>query len=123
MITNTPEKIKGRGESSLLNGLFMVFLILLTGSACFGIGRLSALHKEKEPITIEYPPLVSGIGEGTLSQDFEPQGKYVASQSGTKYYAVHCGSVSRIKEENKIYFATEEEAELAGFSKAENCKF
>lgn len=40
---------------------------------------------------------------------------YVASVSGKKYYALNCSEVKRIKEENKIYFATEKDAIDAGY--------
>lgn len=49
-------------------------------------------------------------------------GQYVASKTGTKYYLPWCGSVKRIKEENKVWFATKAEAEAAGYGPAKNCK-
>ena len=48
-------------------------------------------------------------------------GKVVASKNGTKYYLPNCSSVKRIKEENKIWFASIEEAKQAGYSPAANC--
>ena len=50
------------------------------------------------------------------------QGAYVASKSGTKYHLPWCGSAKQIKEENKIWFATKEEAEKAGYTPSANCK-
>jgi len=47
---------------------------------------------------------------------------YVASKSGTKYHLPWCGSAGQIKEENKIWFASKEEAEKAGYTPASNCK-
>jgi hypothetical protein len=44
----------------------------------------------------------------------------VASKSGTKYYFTWCVS-SRIKEENKIYFTTEEEAQERGLTLSKLC--
>ena len=51
-------------------------------------------------------------------------GAYVASKTGTKYYLPWCGTASRIKEENKVWFETkaEAEAEAAGYQPAANCK-
>ncbi len=46
----------------------------------------------------------------------------VASKSGKRYYYLNCSGVSRIKEENKVYFASEQEAEAAGLTLAANCK-
>lgn len=50
------------------------------------------------------------------------QGKYVASKSGTKYHLPWCAGAKQIKEENKVWFASKEEAEKAGYTPAANCK-
>ena len=49
-------------------------------------------------------------------------GLVVASKNGTKYYFAWCSGVGRINEENKIYFNTEEEAIILGYSLAKNCE-
>lgn len=56
------------------------------------------------------------------AQSSDAQGAYVASKSGTKYHLPWCGGAKRIKEENKIWFATKEDAEKAGYTPAANCK-
>jgi hypothetical protein len=45
---------------------------------------------------------------------------FVASVSGAKYYFLTCAETKRIKEENKIFFKTEQEAIDAGYS-ASSC--
>jgi hypothetical protein len=47
---------------------------------------------------------------------------YVASKTGKKYYLPTCAGAKRIKEENKIWFATREQAAAAGYSPAAKCK-
>jgi len=42
--------------------------------------------------------------------------KFVASKTGKKYYAVDSAAGQKIKEENRVYFKDEKEAEAAGFS-------
>jgi methylphosphotriester-DNA--protein-cysteine methyltransferase len=49
-------------------------------------------------------------------------GAYVASRTGTKYYLPTCGTAKRIKDENKVWFATKADAEKAGYEPATNCK-
>jgi hypothetical protein len=49
-------------------------------------------------------------------------GQYVASKTGTKYYLPWCGTAKRIKDDNKVWFATKAEAEAAGYTPAKNCK-
>jgi len=47
---------------------------------------------------------------------------FVASKNGTKYHYPWCPGAQSIKEENKIWFSTKEEAEKAGYQPASNCK-
>ncbi len=47
--------------------------------------------------------------------------KYVGSKSGTKYHLMTCAGAKRIKDENKVFFATAADAEAAGYSPAANC--
>ncbi len=42
-------------------------------------------------------------------------GQFVASKTGKKYYAVDSAQGKKIKEENKVFFATKEEAEATGY--------
>ena len=46
---------------------------------------------------------------------------YVASKSGSKYYLPSCSGVGRIREENKVWFVTVEDAVSAGYTPASNC--
>ncbi len=48
-------------------------------------------------------------------------GKFVASKKGTKYHRTDCPGAQTMKDENKLYFQTEEEARAAGFVPAGNC--
>ena len=49
------------------------------------------------------------------------KGRYVASKSGTAYHFPWCQGALKIKEENKIWFQTKEEAESRGYKPAGNC--
>ena len=44
------------------------------------------------------------------------EGAFVASKTGKKYYAADSAQGQKIKEENRVYFKTEKEAEKAGYS-------
>lgn len=115
-----------------LDDAFLVAAIFLIALAAFGLGRLSVLYGEGEDLKVIYPEgqaasvQLSGSRE-EVAADLEAKSKnlearnYVASINGTKYYLPTCGSAGRIKEENKIWFATKEEAELAGYEPAANC--
>jgi small subunit ribosomal protein S1 len=41
---------------------------------------------------------------------------FVASKSGKKYYSIDSAAAKKIKEENRVYFNSEEEAKAAGYS-------
>ena len=135
----------------LPDGVLTVAVVLLASSASFGLGMLAERERggEREGVKIEQIgggeglsagvsaalapiPRVSSSG-GTTKSSYTKKalptgtataetGKYVASKNGTKYYLPSCGTVSRIKEENKIYFNTKEEAEAAGFGPSSTCK-
>lgn len=136
----TIQEIRQKCKAVLQNREFLTAaIIILIGTASFGLGRLSVYEERKVPITIEYPN-EDGREEGSAASPSsavksaaskqtaavgmaEPiSGGYVASKNGTKYYLPWCGGVSRIKEENKVWFATKEEAEKAGYTPAANCK-
>ena len=128
--------------------LFIAAIIFLVGLGSFGLGRLSVIWPKKEPITFTEwgNPLerekgalegqnqaikggsASPIGGAQASQNtasaLNPiiQGKYVASKKGTAYHYPWCPGAKQIKEENKIYFDTKEEAEKAGYKPAGNCE-
>lgn len=127
MIPERLEKVKewcSRNKSDL----FTTALIFLVGLGSFGLGRLSVIWPEKEPITI------TNQEAGTINRDNggatdnmqasivkSVKGKYIASKSGKSYHFPWCAGALQIKEANKIWFATKEEAEKRGYKPASNC--
>ncbi len=102
--------------------------IFLTALVSFMLGILAGKDMSEAKangIWIEQRPtttasLASGAGE-TL--DPVPQGgQYVASKNGEAYYLPWCGGADRIKAENRVWFASKEEAEARGYRPAKNCK-
>ncbi|MCK5016046.1 MAG: S1 RNA-binding domain-containing protein, partial [Candidatus Peribacteraceae bacterium] len=49
-------------------------------------------------------------------KDDKKESGFVASKSGKKYYALDSAQGQKIKDENRVLFATEKEAEKAGYS-------
>ncbi len=112
-----------------LEPYLLPILVLLVALAAFGLGRLSAtqgstalrvLYPEAKPaeplantaaVVKAAPVRVAGQGSGA----------YVASKNGAKYYLVSCSSASRIKAENRVYFASVQQAVAAGYEPAANC--
>lgn len=112
------------------NDLLLASLVFFVGAASFGLGRLSAVWPEKEPLRIENdetrmtnegksnpPDSAFGIGHSS----FAPAGQYVASRNGSSYHLPSCPGALQIKDENKVWFQTRGEAERAGYKPAGNC--
>lgn len=113
-------------------------VIILVGLSSFGLGRLSAINDQQEPISIERagdatadtksklaPITVNGQTDQTASVTQSGAaggkgGKIVASINGTKYYFPWCAS--NIADKNKIWFNSESEARAKGYQPAANCK-
>ena len=120
-IPKVREKIKSWLEMERTVHGMMVIIVVLVGLAGFGLGRL--YEEMPDPVTIQYSNKSSN--DNLLSAEQKTQtstGKIVASKNGTKYYFQDCHGVGNIKEENKIYFQSEEQAIAAGLAKASGCK-
>lgn len=118
-------KLKGflGREDVLLAGL-----IVAVSLASFALGRVSVEEKTEafqaemqsgSVVTAPSGEVASPTRNPAVSP--EAEGGYVASKNGTKYHLPWCGSAKQIKEENKIWFATKEEAEAKGYTPASNC--
>lgn len=100
---------------------------ILAVFASFGLGILVGREEGERPgITVSQLATSTSplpVRSATKAAPEMPAGgEVVASKSGTKYYFPWCGTVKRIKEENKVWFASREAAEAAGYEPAANCK-
>ena len=133
-IHDIAEKIKGRAGEQ--RHLFISMGILIAASAfSFYLGYTARAESHKEslvsiicpenaymdagnPSTASintYLPAAAGAAPGLNS------GAFTASKNGKKYYPAGCAGASRIKNENKVYFATSAQAVAAGYSLAAGC--
>ncbi|HWH16295.1 MAG TPA: hypothetical protein VNU25_01790 [Candidatus Paceibacterota bacterium] len=132
--------LRGRGKALAARipaDMLLILVLLLATTLAFGLGVLAGRDMGKAQGSNgfwieELPREEVGKGGGpaaalsaVVSSEPAPVGKasgtYVASKNGTKYYLPSCGGSKRIKEENKIWFDTKEEAESAGYGPAANC--
>jgi len=121
MIQNLWNKIKAwflprEGE------VVLAAVIILTALASFGLGRLSALGKNKFPVRIEAKNQSVAALSSQNPKTESAQNLFVASRNGQVYHFPWCAGAQRIKEENKIYFSSKEEAQKAGLRPAANCE-
>jgi hypothetical protein len=103
-------------------------LIVVVSLSSFLLGRASIgeitpkiMTENQKAQVFEPKSVLMSEATPTPAQADEKTG-YVASKNGTKYHLPWCGSAKSIKEENKVWFATKEEAEKAGYTPASNCK-
>lgn len=112
----------------------IVLAIVFLGVFSFGLGRLSGLSTNVIPVTlcesvlpIPSTAITAGAGNAAKSnigstEPYTGMATYVGSKSGSVYHFPWCSGAQRIKEENKIWFSSKEEAQLAGYRPATNCK-
>jgi len=132
---NIPEILSSR---KVQDGLLITAVVLL-GAISFGLGRLSAVDTKTSEVALcdalesqtatalsALPSTDTGTSLNLGAKKEQPamtgKGAYVASKSGSAYHFPWCSGAQRIKEENKIWFQTKEEAEQAGYRPASNCK-
>ncbi len=101
--------------------LYLSVVIVLIAIISFGLGRLSKIREEKTPITMENIANSQPVALTTTPIATEEK-IFVASKNGKKYYFAWCESAKIIKEQNRVWFSTKEEAEKAGYEPASNCK-
>ena len=121
---------------------YIAFLLVVVGVGSFGLGKMSLDTNSKNMSNIATPALLFNTPSSTKDQSSElvsvsavsgtrnpvpptalskSAHNFVASKAGTKYHALTCSGAKTIKESNKIYFATVDEAEAAGYTRAANC--
>jgi len=139
-------RLRGLKSGVERHGMLLIAIVLLSSSASFGLGMLAGRESgagepggdfwvedlRQADAASTTPEVADRTDEVVVPLERQTAsvgavvpasgGAYVASKSGTKYYLPWCGTVSRIKEENKVWFGTKQEAEQAGYEPAKNCK-
>ena len=131
MVSDFIEQVKYFIEENRAD-LFLAVVVFLVGIIGFGLGRLSYLIPEKAPLrivenAIEKDTATEIRQSGTCQQGtacnaptHTLEQRIVASKNGSTYYFPWCSN--SIKEENKIYFQSDDEATKAGYRLAKNCQ-
>ena len=116
--------------------LYTPMLLIIVSSIFFALGRLSAIEDRHSPIKItnsnqlygevepgqNSPEIGSTATELSVASDNPADGRVIGSKSGKKYYFPWCSTVSRIKPENQVAFASIALARAAGYLPGGNCK-
>ncbi len=122
------QKIKEFIESEKGKDILIVIIVILVGLSSFELGRLSK-GSDSSGIKIEYPnqignqPASAILSQNYLSANTKTSRKsFFASSKGNKYYSIGCSAGKTIRQENRVYFATGEEAQKAGYEPSSSCK-
>ena len=113
------KQICGKSTQAVIIISFMVI--------SFELGTLTPnkqKHHDIYKIPAYFEPIFNKDNQikGNLEQSSsQEKGQYVASKNGTKYYFVWCSGVSRIKDENKVFFQKKEDAEVLGYEPSSTC--
>ena len=121
------EKIKQFLESEKGKDIMIVIIVILVGLGSFELGRLSK-EDSSSGVKIEYPNQEENQTTGVPLSKNSPEintnstsKTFFASSKGSKYYSIGCSAGKTIKQENRIYFDTKEEAEGAGYELSSSC--
>lgn len=130
MISKILEFIKSK-QSEMVLALAVVLIAIIS----FQSGKISALHHFNQPLEIRGSgadislPIGNIKPKGTLPKaessthkSISGLGRVVASKNSKSYHFLWCSGAKRIKEENKITFASEQEAQSQGYTLASNCQ-
>ena len=114
----------GKHRNTLILGLILVSC----SGISFAIGFSARAHvADAAPVVIECPdsaymPAPAATASESASAASNAGEAYVASKNGKKYYPASCAGAANIKDENKVYFATDTAAQAAGYSLSATCK-
>ena len=107
---------------------FVVTLCIIV-LAAYGLGRLSVTGA---PIILGDSDRQSGIvlvsdaevvtdDRLTIPKEAITNETVIGSRNGARYYALDCGGVDRISEENRLYFIDAARAKAAGYTPSVQC--
>ena len=138
------EKIKSFIDDKILSekgkDILIILIVLLVGLGSFMLGRLSNKAQNgqfKVENSSNQANALNGLENAQNSQNelniaqkstsntdinnSNKSGNFFASSRGKKYYPIGCSAGNTIKESNKIYFATREETQNAGYELSSSC--
>jgi len=111
--------------------LWVFLALILVGILCFEAGLLQGRIKQTTPLVLSLPSPQEGTSLQTpiapeqkreTINHVEPIGTkntsscvFVGSKNSNKYHLSTCSVAKRIKQENRVCFATKEEAEKRGY--------
>ena len=127
-VTDMSDKIKTLPD--LPRDIFLFIFVGLISLSCFLVYHIALGDSGQSVPHIKITQGTAAVANASSTMDAQlvagdktgKQGIYVGSRSGHSYYLPTCGGVKRIKEANKVWFASVEEAVAKGYHPAAACK-
>jgi hypothetical protein len=122
------DRYTGQSMKNILSRFYYAILTVLglAGLAgAFVLGLEEGSLQERAPVTLSCSqdvldqlviPVQVLVVPPVKSTTVRPTGKFVGSKNGTKYYTPSCSGAKRIKPENYVWFKTEDDAKLQGYT-------
>ncbi len=131
IIANIKHFIKRTKHFLAREDVFMSLLVIVVAVSSFFLGVRSISPQEQKPVFTfsdideqTKKALSENENNGNLNLHEQASGKGTAifgSKNGRKYYFSWCSGASRVKLENRVYYASEQEAQQSGRSIAAGC--
>ena len=113
------EKIKSLAAFLTRKDIYAALIIVFVGLSSFFLGAMWQRDRNRPDISIQS---VNGASPSTSSGQGTSTSPYIGSYTSKIYRLATCPGVNVINPDNKVYFATKESAEAAGYVAAKNCK-
>ena len=144
-IPKTLEKIKSLAQNSRNKDILSILTIIIISLGSFFLGRNSTTNNTTSQVSIigaggvvnqnnsskytKTTPYTQNDSSNNMMGDSNTiadtniyvKGNYLASRRGKKYYPIDCPASQNIKESNRIYFKTANEAESKGYTLSTSC--
>jgi hypothetical protein len=133
------QKIKHFLQSKEGKDILIILIIIIVAFISFFLGRMSK-NSPKTDLILGYSKEADLAVKSLNNANLEPNKElanalqslsykgpdltgreYFASKRGKKYYPFGCSAGKSIKEENRIYFASEAEAKSKGYTISTSC--
>ena len=122
IIDKTTEKIKEIMAQLWFDEALWIIIIGCALFAAFSAGSLYERHQIKKQYSVQ---IIANPDAEELWADYQrtkiSNTTYFASKNGSVAYPVGCSKGDRVKEENRVFFATLDEAINQGYREVDDC--
>jgi len=122
IIDKLNKKIKEVLATSWIDEVMWVAIIMFVGLGSFSLGMIHERKQylEQNPVEVSYSTEALLLWEAYQNINQQDQ-NFFASKSGSIVYPAGCTKGDRVKEENRVFFTSAEQAVNEGYRLVEGC--